>query len=160
LSAYTPLPISGRMLLPFLPCGLVIAAIACDASLERFTATRSRMAIAIAIAATVIVPAARLMIVELRRATPEADSFAFVRAEAVEQRRLAIVCAEPRCMAIASFYFGFAVPPNVTLIDAADMPALDNVTVRVLVNVPRGRGEHDRGRDFTARIDALGLTRL
>src|SRR5262249_17317275 len=91
LSSYTPLPISGRMMLPFLPGILMLAASASDAILTRVNAARWRIAIAIGVLAAIVYPAGRAMITAIRRPTPETDSFAVVRAEAGDPSRHVVI---------------------------------------------------------------------
>jgi hypothetical protein len=164
LSAYAPLPISGRMMLPILPGIVVIAAIACDGVLLRFTSVRWRIALTLAISAAVMYPAGRAMVAAAVRPAPESAAFATLRAEAADsRRRVIVVCGEPRCVPIARFYFGLAVPANVTILSAIDFAKTTpppDALVRALINLPRGKGELDRSVDFTARIEALNLPRL
>jgi hypothetical protein len=165
LSAYSPLPISQRMILPVLPVLLVTATLAADAALERFRGTRWLAPLAIIVALAIGLPAARAMFGLATRPTPETDAFALLRAEARDGKPLTIVCAEPRCVAIGNFHFGFRVPPHVRLLSAeqfagATLPAQDRV--RALVHLGRAKGVRRTNPelDRTGAIEALKLRAL
>lgn len=166
LSAYTPLPISGRMMLPLLPGILVVAALASDRALDRIAQWRWRWLIVTILAIAIVIPAARAIRATVTRARPESESFAVLRAEAADaSRHVVIVCGEPRCVPIGNFYFGFALPANVTVVfatDFANAPPPTGATVRALVNLLRSTGAHrtDPKLDMTGPIEALQLPRI
>jgi hypothetical protein len=162
LSAYSPLPISTRMILPVLPVLLVTATLAADAAIERASGTRWLVPLAVVVALAIVLPASRAMFGLATRPTPETDAFALVRAEAREGRPLTIVCGEPRCVAIGNFHFGFRVPPHVRLLSAeqfAEAPLAEDVRVRALVHLARARGVRRTTPelDRTETIEALKL---
>ena len=163
-SAYTPLPISIRLLVPVLPFALIIAAIAADTILERTRPSWWRLALTIAFAAVVALPALRVTASALTRKHPETDAFAALRHEvrADPARHITLVCGEPKCTALAPFYFGLENPPNLQVVYARDFAAAPLATgsrVRVLVNRPRASGIRriDPALDMTAAIDAANL---
>jgi hypothetical protein len=166
LSAYSPLPISPRMILPVLPGVIVLATLGCDGALDRLQGSRWRLPVIAAFALALVVPASRMTFFMLRRGHPETDALALVRRESADpQRHLVLVCGEPRCVAISNFYFEFAPPPSVTVIFAGDFaaaPLPTGVTVRALVNKARSPGARrtDPKLDRTDQIDALNLPKL
>ena len=156
--AYLPLPITARMMVPVLPCLLATAAIAGDALVERWRVIAGVVALA------VVAQAALPIVVGLRRAHPELDAFALLRHEAAAEpaRPLVVVCGEPRCAMIGSFYFGFEPPPNVTMPLAGELASTaipPGALVRALVNRTRAPGARktDPSSDRTADITALHL---
>jgi hypothetical protein len=164
MSAYLPLPITQRMIVPVLPCLLATAAIAGDAALDRW---RRSHVIAGVCALAIVAQAAVPIVVGVRRPHPEMDAFALVKREAAADptRPLVIVCGEPRCAMIGNFYFGFAPPPNVTMPLARELsstPLPSGALVRALVNRIRAPGAHktDPSSDRTADITALQLPSL
>jgi hypothetical protein len=160
LSAYVPLPISPRMTLPILPPLLVCAALAIDAVIDRWRI--AAIVVAIAIAA----PALRVAYGLAFRAHPEAQAFAELRRELNGSGApMTLVCGEPRCLAIAPWYFGFAPPPSITFVHANDFAAAPRPTgtrVRVLVNRVRspGAARTDPKSDRTGAITELDLPAL
>jgi hypothetical protein len=161
LSAYVPLPSSPRMTLPILPPLLVCAALGLDALIDR---PRWRV-VAIVLAVAIVAPAARVAYGLVFRPHPEAQAFAELRRELREPGPIVLVCGEPRCLAIAPWYFGFAPPPAITFVHANDfaaapMPA--GTRVRALVNRVRspGAARTDPKSDRTGAITALGLPAL
>jgi hypothetical protein len=183
-SAYMPLPIGARMIVPGLPFVLVTAALGAEAALDRISASlrdaaRSGKAgpfdrfpgkrwvhagagvLAIAIAVLQL----RALRSTIGQGHPETDAFALVRDDAASGQRVVVVCGEPRCAMVGRFYFGLDTPPNVTLIFATDFaaqPLPEHALVRALVDVPRAAGmrRSDPRNDRTAPIDALALPRL
>src|SRR5262249_26202974 len=145
---YAPLPVTPRYIMPALPCLLVTAALAVDTAIERWQlGFGARRAILAAWALAVIVPALRPIAIAVRRPHPEMDAFALVRREAAADpaRHFIVVCGEPRCAMIGGFYFGFDIPPNVTLPLAGEFAAAPQPTgavVRALVNRIRAPGAH------------------
>jgi hypothetical protein len=165
LTSYSPLPISPRMALLVLPGVLVVAALASDAALDRLAGSRWRTPIVAVFVLALLVPAGRVMISMAGRPRPETAVFDVLRAEAASGRKLVIVCAEPRCVAIGNFYFRFAVPAHVTLIFAGDFaaaPAPDGATVRAVVNVGRAAaaGRTNPALDRARTIEQLELPAL
>jgi len=163
-SAYQPLPISVRLLLPVLPFALVTATIAADEALPRTRRSRVRLAIIIAFSILVGVPAARKTASEFRRKRPETAAFVALRDEVLADpsRRVLLVCGEPKCTAIWRFYFRFEDPPNLQVLYARDFaaaPLSPDVRVRALVNSMRASGIRrvDTELDMTHAIDAAGL---
>ncbi len=141
-SSYSPLPLSPRMMLPILPGILVLATLGADQMIERLQGSRWRAAIVAVLLAAIVIPAAfaiRFMIVRVR---PETTAYAIVR-ELVEDpdRHVVLVCGDPRCPPISRFHFGFAPPPNLSIMFGADFAAAPqprDVTVVVMVNLRRG----------------------
>jgi hypothetical protein len=167
MSAYVPLPISPRMVLPLLPGLLVLAALASDQLIDRLDGSRWRQLIVVVFATAVVVPSARAIASIVRRARPETAAFAALREEvaADPNRRVVLVCGEPRCTAISTFYFGFELPPNLTVVlatDFAQAPLQPGATIRALVNLPRSGGARrtDPHSEMTAPIEALKLPRI
>ena len=165
LSAYSPLPISQRMILPVLPVLLVTATLAADAALERFRGRRWLAPLAIIVALAIVLPTARAMFGLVTRPTPETDAFALLRDEARDGKPLTIVCGEPRCVAIGNFHFDFRVPSHVRLLSAEQfaevvLPAQDRV--RALVHLGRAKGTRRTRPDLdrTGTIEALKLRAL
>jgi hypothetical protein len=104
-----------------------------------------------------LVPSVRNMFRLARRTRPEATAFAMFRqrVEGAREQNYVLVCAEPRCVAIGSFYFEFSIPRNVTIIaarDFANTPAR-NQRVFVLVNSIRGPAKEN----MTPQVEALQL---
>ncbi len=163
LSSYSPLPISQRMVLPVLPVILVLAALASDRALDRLAGSRWRTVIAAAMVVAIVVPGGFALLGVASRPRPETAAFAVVRDEAADPaRQVVVVCGEPRCVEISSFYFEFAPPANVTVTFARDFaaaPRPDHATVRALVNVGRSSGARrtDPHLDMTQPIEALAL---
>lgn len=164
VSAYAPLPISPRMVLPALPPILVLAALACDRALDELHRVPWRVAIAVVIALAIAGPPARAMYSLVVRAHPERAVFARVRADvdAEPAQRFVIVCGEPRCVQIGGFYFGFELPPNATVIFANDfaeaaMPA--GARVVAVVNFPRAAGARRTNPDLD-RTEAIATLKL
>src|SRR5262249_8497563 len=71
MSAYVPLPISQRLILPVLPLVLVSAVLACDAALAQFAPSRVRLGASIALGLAIAVPGVRQMIGVVSRTRPE-----------------------------------------------------------------------------------------
>jgi hypothetical protein len=165
LTAYTPMPLTERMVLPVLPAMLVCASLGADAALDRLG--RWTKPVAIGFALVVVLPAAVFVARQIRRPRPETHAFALLRAEASSARdtHFVIVCGEPRCVPIANFYFGLQLPPNVSVAFANDWttgPPPTGAKVRALVHVGRAAIAHriDPALDRTAPIEALGLPHL
>ena len=159
LSAYTPLPIRPRMVMPVLPPLLVCATLALDAAIDRARAARRswHLPVAIVLGLALVAPAARAMFVLATRPQPETAAFMHVRREARNTTRpILLVCNYRRCPSLASFYFEFDVPPHVTVTDAVDFarrPKPEGVLVRALVNTNRARDLDN----VHQKIDALQL---
>lgn len=162
LSAYTPLPISERMVLPVLPGILLLAAIGTDHLLGHHGWRRTT---AVLVLLGVAGPGGLTAWRMLRRQRPEGAAFAVLREEVRHGHPVVLVCGEPRCAAVAGFYFGFALPANFTTLPASDFaasPLPPGVSVRALVNDTRaiGAARSDPKSDATQEIDALGLPTL
>jgi len=152
-SEYVPLPISPRMTTPLLPPVLVIAALAIDQLVDR------KRWVAIVLGVAIALPALRIAFGLVTRPHPEAAAFAELRRE---PGNLVLVCGEPRCIAIATWYYGFELPPTLTVVHANDFAAAPlpaGAHVRALVNRVRAPGAHrtDPKSDRTADIAALHL---
>jgi len=165
LSAYAPLPLSPRMALPALPPLLVCAALAFDRLIDHAAGSRWRVAAVILLGVVIAVPPLRAGMTVLRRVRPEKTAFDELRREAATTQPLMIVCAEPRCVAIGGYYFGFDPPPNVQVVFAGDFaagPAPTGARVRALVNTARSHGfaKTDPNSDRADAITALGLPQL
>lgn len=147
LSSYSPLPISGRMVLPTLPGVLVCATLGTEHVLTHWR-SRWRPPVAALVVLALLVPALRTMMGLVTRPTPETTAFALLRREvrAHPDEMFALVCAEPRCVAIANFYFGFEVPANLQMMTAKQLqdrtatPSADRVYA--LVNSLRSPHEN------------------
>ncbi len=151
-SGYAPLPILQRMILPALPGIILIAAMACD----RFP----RWALAATVAA-VVIPGAKGVATVLLRDRPETAAYAALRDEVADGgKRFTLVCGDPRCEAISSYYFHFAVPPNLHVVFARGWTGPDGSTVRALVNMTRAPGARETNQDLSAPIEALNLPRI
>jgi 4-amino-4-deoxy-L-arabinose transferase-like glycosyltransferase len=157
---YSPLPLSPRMVLPLLPGMLVVTALASDVLLDRFARARLRPLITIVVALALVVPATRIMFGMVSRDRPETTAFAHVRAVAARGTPLIVVCGEPRCVAIANFYFGLVIPPHVSVVFAGDFataPRVPAAKVIAVVNTLRATGARPTHQDLTPVIDSLGL---
>jgi hypothetical protein len=164
LGAYTPLPISVRLLVPVLPFALVTASIAADEALARMRRAPLRVVCMVAFAVLVAVPALRKTASEFTRRRPETAAFAALRDEVTTDpaQRIVLVCGEPKCIAISRFYFGFEDPPNLQVMFARDFaaaPLSAGVRVRALVNMTRASGIRrvSPQLDMTAAIDGASL---
>lgn len=142
LTAYAPLPLSPRMLLPALPGIIVVAALATDRALDRATTTRWRRIIGIGLVAGVVIPAAISITSFVARGRPQTTAYAALNAEVADTtRRVVLVCDDGRCKAISEFYFGLDLPSNLTITTVDQVgatPRPDNAIVRVMVYIPRG----------------------
>lgn len=154
LRAYTPLPISERMFISVLPPALVLATLGTDALIDRWHGRRWLVPVLAVFAIVMIVPAARIDLGLVRRATPETHAFAAFRARLDRDPQPALlVCADPRGPAIGGFYFGLVPRPGLEFIFAGDLaahPPAPGTHVYALVNTLRG---HDP--IIAGRIDAL-----
>jgi hypothetical protein len=162
LAAYTPLPISERMVLPVLPGMLLLAAIGTDHLLGQIG---WRRIMALLVLLVVTGPGALTVWRMIKRQRPEEAAFAMLRQEVRQGRKVVLVCGEPRCTAIAGFYFGFEPPASFMTLPAPDFansPAPQGMSVRALVNDTRaiGAARSDPKSDATRQIDALGLPAL
>ncbi|MEJ7597510.1 MAG: hypothetical protein WKG01_06330 [Kofleriaceae bacterium] len=166
MSSFELLPMRPRMVLPILPGILVLAALATDRGLDRIKRARWRTAVVIGLVLAIAVPSARPLTRLITSDAPETAAYAVLRDELADpNRRIVLVCADHRCVWISSFYFGFDVPPNLTVVFAPDfarapLPAL--VTVRALVNLDLA-GEFRTGHpsaDMAAPIEAVSLSPL
>ncbi|HEY1552776.1 MAG TPA: hypothetical protein VGG28_33335 [Kofleriaceae bacterium] len=135
VTRYVPLPISSRMALPILPPLLVCAGMALDAAIDW---TSWRRLVVVVVAVMIALPSLRVMYRLSVRKRPEAAAFAELAREASDGAPIELVCGEPRCLAIAPWYFGYAVPPNLAIVD--DHGKLPNAPrVRVLFDKLRER---------------------
>jgi hypothetical protein len=166
-SAYQPLAISVRLLLPVLPFALITATLAAEEALTRTSPSRLRLAIAIVLALVITVPALRKTASEFKRHQPETAAFAVLRHEVLADpsHHVLLVCGEPKCTAIWRFYFRFEDPPNLQVVYARDFavaPLSPDVRVRALVNAGRASGIRrvSTELDMTTAIDAAALPTL
>jgi len=153
-TAYTPLPITERMVLSVLPPVLVLATLATDEAIRRWGSRRWLAPVAAVIGLSLIVPAARTDFQLVRRSTPETDAITELRHHLTAGPAVLVV-ADPRGTAITRFYFGLDVQPSVQLVYLLDYPNLvqpADAHVYVLVNDSRG---HDK--QLSARISAMHL---
>lgn len=163
LTAYAPLPLSPRMLLPALPGMVVVAALATDRALERTTQIARRRAIVLALAAAVVIPAAISIAPFLNRPRPQKVAYASLHAEVDGgDRPVVLVCDDGRCQAISEFYFGFSVPANLRIMTVADLastPRPPGALVRVMIYIPRGAHpkEIETAKALVARMVDLGF---
>lgn len=163
VSAYSPLPILQRMILPLLPFAFVTSAIATDELLERFknalwrTVAVSALVIALAFPST---QAIRRLAVQ---GQPETEAYAFLRREvAATPGPYVLVCGDVSCPPITFFHFGFTPPKNLTVVFAADAavtPLPERATVRAIVNGPRSEGhQHESpAKDLSADIERFSF---
>lgn len=137
VSAYEPLPLWPRMVLPALPFLLVVAAIAADRVTDRLGRARSIWIAAMLLA--LVVPAAMWTIGQARRGRPETTAFAMLRDElAVPGRTVVLVCGDRWFPTLARFHFGFDPPANLLVVTAREMPPLPSgAVVRAIVDVTR-----------------------
>ncbi|MBA3451591.1 MAG: hypothetical protein H0T42_00680 [Deltaproteobacteria bacterium] len=144
LSAYAPLPMSARMMLPVLPGILVLATLGTEGAIDRLRGSRWQTPLLVVFAAAVLVPGALSIRFLISRPRPETDAYAIVRhAVADPARRVVLVCGDPRCSPISTFHFGFAPPPNLTILFAGNFAAMQRpagITAFVMVNLRRGAG--------------------
>jgi hypothetical protein len=161
--SYSPLPILDRMVLPVLPGILVLATLASDRALDRWSGSRwGRLGLA-GLAVAVAVPGLIEISAAFVRPAPETASFAAVRAEAADPKvRIVMVCGEPRCVSVSGIYLGYERAPNLTVEMASDFaraPLPEHASVRALVNLGRARTERiaDPEYDQTGPIEALAL---
>jgi hypothetical protein len=166
-STYLPLPLNGRMILPALPGILVLAAATVDAWIAGWPARPGRRPLmlaagALAVAAHFAIVVAPLVV----RDAPDAGAMAVVRAVVADHPGpVIVVCSDERTGRVASFHFGFRVPPSVAIVVATDFGAGPPPTgARVIVVHHAGRAgylERAYGAATAASaLDALGLPRL
>jgi len=97
----------------------------------------------------------------LLRERPETAAYAALRSEVADRsKRYTLVCGDPRCEAITSYYFDFALPPNLKVAYGGGWTGPDGSTVRALVNMTRAAGARETNQDLSAPIEALHLPRL
>jgi len=151
LSQYSPLPLMFRMAYPLVPGLLIVSAATLDSLLDR-----TRVATIAFIGVLVVVPHA-LRLVKLRGSRDEQAAFEKVLATARTANRLTAVCGDPRCPGVADFYFGFAKPSNVSVVDETTFaPAPGD---RVLVVVHKERAAEYK-TTIGRRAQELGLPRV
>ncbi len=140
LTSYSPLPVRPRMVLPLLPCVLVLAAHGADGLCERITYAWGRRAVIVVLVGSVGFTAVRVLPKVVSPDRSERTAFAYLRGEAAASPEpLILVCGARRGTWLAHFYFSFALPPNVEVIAAADVPMRElpaNARVRALVYPP------------------------
>ncbi|HEX5060054.1 MAG TPA: hypothetical protein VFV99_11875 [Kofleriaceae bacterium] len=139
LSAYTPLPLVPRMVMPILPVLLVVATLTADAAIDRVRDASWRIALAIVLALALVIPTGRAMLKLVLRQHPETDAFAIVRHTAATGNSTIVVCAEERCGAAGNFHFGFEIPANVSFNSVTEYASQyrNDAHVFVLVNLHR-----------------------
>lgn len=149
LRHYSPLPVVARMAFPLVPPLLVIAALALGELAQRHV----RWVYA-GVALLVVAPQL-LKLRHVRGVRDESAVFAKVVADAkATSGRYTLVCGDPRCPSVTTFYFGFEVPANVRVVE--ELPAAGDGRVAVIVNRPRAAEYH---RDLEARAAAAGVPR-
>lgn len=156
-TAYTPLPITERMVLSVLPPVLVLATLATDEAITRWGSRRWFLPVAVVFALSLIVPAVYSDLQVVRRATPEADAIQDFRGRLTTQPAV-LVSADQRGPALARFYFGLTEPRGLQIVYALDYPGLavpPGAHVYLLVNETR---DHDA--KLAAKIAALNLPTL
>jgi hypothetical protein len=160
-SAYYPLPISPRMILPVLPSILVVAAQGVDFAWDKWAPRKLFWVALVALGGVILAEGVGVTGAVLSRTRPETIAFGELRKRLLVARRTILVCAEPRCVDIAPFFLSFDPPPNVSIQFAADFARapLPDAVVMALVNRPRARGARvtDPALDYSAKIDDLGL---
>ena len=133
------------------------AAIAADRGLDRIA--RWRSACVIAMLVLLAVPATMQYIGQVRRDRPETTAFAMLRAELSDPgQTVVLVCGDRWFPTLARFHFGFAPPPNLLLLDAADLATRtlpEHALVRTIVDVERSAPIPD-----VEKIEALHLRPL
>lgn len=84
-SAYEPLPVMTRMILPALPGILVLAALATDRAFELLRDSGSRIGLVVGLAVAVALPGALSVERMISRARPETSAYAVLRAEVADR---------------------------------------------------------------------------
>ena len=122
-TAYEPLPLWPRMVLPALPFLIIVAAIAADRGLDRIV--RRRPAVLVASLLVLVVPAAMFYAGMARRPRPETTAFGMLRDELADPTRtVVLVCGDRWFPTLARYHFGFEPPTNLLLASASDLPPL------------------------------------
>ena len=156
-TAYEPLPLWPRMILPALPFLLVVSAIAADRGLDRLT--RGRSAAVIVMLVVLAVPATMMYVGQIRRDRSESTAFAMLRADLSDPAQtVVLVCGDRWFPTLARFHFGFAPPPNLLIIGADEVATRalpDRAVVRAIVDVARSAPIPD-----VEKIEALHLRPL
>jgi hypothetical protein len=151
VSAYEPLPLLPRMVLPALPGVIVLAAYGVDRGLAAIADARWRRAIVLVIAGVATFRAVHRTAPLVSAAQPEMEIYRTLRAEVDDPRSggMILVCSDDRLAAINVFYFGFEPPQNLAIYDARDFasrPPPSGAIVRAVTTPSSG-----------AAIDSLGL---
>ncbi|MEO8553697.1 MAG: hypothetical protein ABI678_27175 [Kofleriaceae bacterium] len=157
MRAYTPLPITERMIMSVLPPALVLATLGTDALIDRWRGRRWLAPVLGVFALLLIVPAARVDYRLVRRATRETEAFVALR-DRLDAGPAILVCTDPRGPSIASFYFGLQPRAGLQAVVAGDFPALarpPGTHVYALVKTIR-----ERDKPLAAQIAALHLPAL
>jgi hypothetical protein len=161
LREYSPLPPIERMANLLLPGVLVLATLAADAALDRFSTSRARPYVLAALVVALVVPASTQWLKMYWRERPETAAYEVIRHQAARSTTpLTIVCGEPRCAPVGNFYFGFQIPSHVRFVWAAEYAktgAAPGTRVWAYVNAARAKGAREKHEDLTWAIDALGL---
>lgn len=126
VTAYEPLPLWPRMVLPMLPFLLVVAGLASDALVERAARWRHGKRAAFGFAALLVVPAALATAGNLRRSCAETAAYAALRGELAAlpaEAPVVLVCGDRWCPTLTRFHFGFAPPRNLRVVEAAELAA-------------------------------------
>lgn len=162
-TAYEPLPLWPRMVMPALPFLLATAALSTDRALELGARWRLRSAAAGCLAAALLVPAAMASAGQLRLTRPETAAFRALRTELAAlpstSHRVLLVCGDRWFPTLAQFHFGFAPPPALQIVTLDELAALDWTAERAALTEVVAIVHLVRDRDIepTSRLVALRL---
>ena len=141
ISAYEPLPLWPRMVLPALAPLLIVAALGADAALDRLRPGRWRAAFVAILVISLVVPATMQLAGNVRRERPELEAYRELDAELETGAHVTLVCSDRWFPTLVRFAWGFEPPANLTLVTAQDFPRLPLPAgdhVRAIVNLGRG----------------------
>lgn len=133
ISAYEPLPVAGRMVLPALT-GMAVTAGYFAAKFRIASvpmSKKARMLVAnIVVLTLAVLPLLEHLFLQEGRSFPEADVVEILRREitAFPDAQVLLICADERSPESLLFYFGYCYPPNLRVISLASLPhhALDS----------------------------------
>jgi hypothetical protein len=141
LTAYEPLPLWPRMVLPVLPALLVVAALGADAALDRFSQGRRRVVFAAVLSLMLVIPAAMQLVGGIRRDRSELAAFTEIETELESGAHVTLVCSDRWFPTLVRFAWGFEPPANLLLVYAQDLstfPLPAGTHLRTIVNLGRG----------------------
>lgn len=142
LSTYAPLPVSARMAFPAVPLILITITLATDRVIERLDGSPWRAVVVAVALAVVTLSMALKMTSVITRPRPETMAYRLLQAATEDRsRNVVLVCGDPYCGSISSFYFGFTPPPNLNIVFAPafrDAPLAPGAKVFAITNATRG----------------------